>query len=97
MNKNIKYLGISTSTRKDKRYMAKFQIDGGIKYVHFGSPLYENYTMHKDEERKKRYKIRHKHDNLTDPLSPGALSMYILWSKPTLEEGEKFYKKHFKI
>ena len=103
---NIKFLGISPSTRKGKRYMASFQIGTNkntelkepvIKYVHFASSNHDNYTMHKDEERKKRYKTRHKNDNLENPMSPGALSMFILWEKPSLEEGIKFYKKHFKI
>jgi len=103
---NVKFLGINDSTRKGKRYVASFQIgtdkntelkEPVIKHVHFGSSLHDNYTIHKDEDRKKRYKIRHKNDNLENPLSPGALSMFILWEKTSLGEGIKFYKKHFKI
>jgi hypothetical protein len=103
---NIKFLGLEDSKRKGKRYTALFQIGTDkntelnepiIKKVHFGSSLHENYTMHKDTERKERYKQRHKNDNLADPLSAGSLSMFILWEKPNIEEGIKFYKKHFGI
>jgi hypothetical protein len=103
---NVKFLGIEPSTRKNKKYAASFQIGGinntelkepVIKKVHFGDKRYEDFTQHKDEERKKRYVQRHKNDNLENPLSPGSLSMFILWEKPSLEEGIKFYKKHFKI
>lgn len=103
---NIKFLGLEDSNRKGKRYVALFQIGTSkntvlkepiIKRIHFGSSLHENYTMHKDEERKKRYKQRHKNDNLENPLSPGSLSMFILWEKDSLKEGIKFYKNHFGI
>ena len=102
---NVKFLGISPSTRKNKKYAASFQIGGinntelkepVIKKVHFGDNRYEDFTQHKDEERKKRYKTRHKNDNLENPLSPGALSMFILWNKPTIEDSLKDYLKRFK-
>lgn len=103
---NVKFLGISPSSRNNKKHMALFQIgtknntelnEPIIKKVHFGDNRYEDFTQHKDQERKEKYIKRHINDNLENPLSPGALSMFILWSKPTLEEGVKFYKKHFKI
>ena len=66
-----------------------------IKYIHFGDRKYSDFTIHKDEERRKQYINRHKYDNLENPLSPGSLSMFILWSKPTLQQGINYYKSKF--
>ena len=84
--------------------MALFQIgtinntelnEVAIKKIHFGDSKYSDFTIHKDEERRKQYIYRHRNDNLENPLSPGALSMYILWSKPSIEQGVNFYKSKF--
>jgi hypothetical protein len=37
------------------------------KSIRFGAKLYEDYTMHKNDTRKKSYLSRHKHDNYTNP------------------------------
>ena len=57
--------------------------------VHFGASGYEHYfdktgilpksLNHLDKKRRERYKKRHHKDDLKDPLSPGFLSMEILW------------------
>ena len=47
---------LKTSTRKDKKYMV---IDPFNNIVHFGQKSAEDYTIHKDEERKKAYIRRH--------------------------------------
>ena len=102
-NKYIKFLGIEPSTRKDKKYMAIFQIgttgtelkEVVVKKIHFGDKKYSDFTIHKDEERRKLYVNRHRNDNLENPLSPGSLSMYILWSKPSIEQGVNYYKSKF--
>ena len=56
------------------------------KKVHFGSPAYEDYTMHKDEDRRKKYlsratKIKNKKGELTceDIESPNFWSINLLW------------------
>ena len=56
------------------------------KTVHFGAKLYEDYTMHKDDKRKKSYLSRHNHDNYTNPLYAGFYSTNLLWNKKTLKE-----------
>ena len=49
------------------------------------------------EERKKLYRVRHKNDNIDNPITPGSLSWYILWNKPTIDESLKDYLKRFNL
>ena len=65
--------------------------------IKFGAKGYDDFTIHKDEKRKKLYQIRHQNDRLDDESTPGALSMFILWNKPTVEESLKDYLKYFGI
>jgi len=54
-------------------------------------------TQHGDEERMARYLRRHKaREDWDDPMSPGALSRWILWSAKSLEKGIQNYRNHFK-
>ena len=58
-----------------------------------------DYTIHKDKERRKRYRARHKKDlNTKDYTKAGYLSYYILWGDATnLTDAVKDYKKRFKL
>ena len=62
------------------------------KTLHFGAKMYEDYTMHKDDKRKKSYLSRHKHDNYTNPNYAGFYATNLLWNKPTLKESIKKYE-----
>tara|TARA_R110002020_G_scaffold6394_3_gene27252 strand:+ start:1276 stop:1584 length:309 start_codon:yes stop_codon:yes gene_type:complete len=64
---------------------------------HFGDSRYSDYTIHKDEERAKLYRARHKGDKINDVHSAGALSWFILWSAPSLSQGIKNYEKRFNV
>lgn len=87
---------ITKSDKKDKKYMATFISDTKIKKVHFGASGYEDYTIHKDDERKERYLLRHKkNEDFNNPLTPGALSRWILWNKKSFRESIADYKKRF--
>ena len=69
-----------------------------IKTTHFGAAGYSDYTKHKDAARKQRYLIRHRrNENWQKFWSPGALSRYILWNKPTLQDSIRDYKKRFQL
>jgi hypothetical protein len=90
------------SPLKTKKYRAVFYEDGvEFDYTDFGAirvsgEPYEDYTMHKDDERKANYLARHEPtENWNDPYSPGALSKWVLWNKPTLEESWNDYKRRF--
>jgi hypothetical protein len=94
----MKLLNIEKSKNKNKRYTAIFEIDDKIKKISFGSSKYENYLIHRDKTRQKRYRARHKHDNINNPLSAGALSWYILWGESTnLNENIKSFKNKFNL
>jgi len=55
--------------------------------IQFGDSRYEDYTMHKDDERKADYIARHKpNEDWTDIHSPEFWSRWLLWNKKTLEE-----------
>jgi len=96
--KGLKLLSIKRSPKKDKKYMATFSRNGRIKKVHFGARGMSDYTKHKDSARKSRYIQRHrKRENWSDPTSPGALSRYILWGKPSFRESVNAYKRKFHL
>ena len=88
----------SKSTKEGKKMTATFYKDGKkTKITHFGATGYEDYTTHKDEERKQRYIQRHSNENWNDFKSAGSLSRYILWNKPTLEASIKDNLKKFNL
>lgn len=95
----MKLLKIEASKNKKKRYDAHFKKDDGkIKVVSFGSPDHDNFTIHKNEKRKRAYLARHKKDLETkDPTRPGYLSYYLTWNKPTLQASIKDYKSRFNL
>ena len=83
--KNLGAESLDYSPRKNNKYMVK--LPGGKK-VHFGSPKYEDYTMHKDKERRDKYlsramKIKNKKGELTytNPESSNYWSIHLLWPK----------------
>jgi Family of unknown function (DUF5754) len=95
-----KLLGIKKSSRADKKLMAIFENTetGRTKTTHFGAAGMSDFTKHKDSERKKRYVARHKaNENWKDYTSAGALSLYILWNKPTLSASIADYKRRFRL
>lgn len=95
----MKLLKVTASKNEKKRYDAHFKKDDGkIKVVSFGSADHENFTIHKNEKRKRAYLARHKKDLLTkDATRAGYLSYYLLWNKPTLKESIKDYKTRFNL
>ena len=91
---------IKKSDKADKKLMAIFTKDNGrTKTTHFGSAGMQDYTITKDKEQRKRYRIRHKKDlNTNDPTRAGYLSMYILWGNSTSrKENIQTYEKRFNL
>jgi hypothetical protein len=95
----MKLLKITVSKNSKKRYSAHFKKDDGkIKVVSFGSPDHDNFTIHKNEKRKRAYLARHKKDLRTnDPTRAGYLSYYLLWNKPTLRQSIQDFKQKFNL
>lgn len=109
--KNPRLCKIVESETKGKKYDAVFRdkscpckigeevkCGGGEKIVSFGAKGMSDFTKHKDEDRKELYLKRHEaNENWKDPLTPGALSRWILWNKPTLKASIDDFKKRFKL
>jgi len=82
--KAIAYLGspvnMLVSTRDSNKYMIQNPHTG--RWIHFGAMGYEDYTKHRDEERRQRYLKRAtaiKGDWKSNKYSPNNLSINILW------------------
>jgi len=96
----VKLIDIQPSPNKEKKYRATFYSPSQKDFLHidFGAKGYEDYTMHKDSERKKRYIERHKkNENWNNPLTAGTLSRYILWEYTDLNKAIREYKKRFNL
>ena len=97
---------IIPSSNKKKKITAIFYNEEGkkSKTVHFGSAGSKDYTIYykedgkkKADERKRLYIARHSKENWTEPETAATLSKYILWFKPTIEQGIKAYLKKFNL
>ncbi len=86
---------IAKSNRKDKKYCITTP-EG--KKINFGQRGASDYTIHKDELRKKRYIQRHmKNENWNDLTKAGTWSRYILWEKPTIPQAIRNMERIFNI
>lgn len=92
-------VSIKPSTNKKKKYMAIFYDNGKKKKTtHFGAAGMSDFTIHKDEDRKKRYLNRHrKNENWDKYMTAGSLSRYILWNKKTHKASVEDYIKRFNL
>ena len=76
---------ISKSDKKNKKLVAAIN---GKQTIGFGDPKYQDYTKHKDPDRKDEYISRHKSNKYwskSNIASPAWMSRFILWEKPTLK------------
>jgi hypothetical protein len=96
---------VKPSTRKEKKLMAHFydNTTEKRKTVHFGAKGYRDFTtiddMSEAQATRQRYWTRHKKDLETNnPLSPGYLSLFILWGKhQNVAQNISEYKKRFNL
>lgn len=101
----MKLISIKPSTNKDKKLMATFEKDNGRQVTtHFGSKGYMDFTKYYKQdpkiakEKKESYLARHRvNEDWNDVTSAGALSRWILWSEPTIEQSIKKFKKKFDL
>lgn len=76
---------LSASPNKTKKYKVVVTDGTKTKTIHFGAAGYEDYTIHKDDERKARYINRHRAtENWRDPFTAGFWALNALWNKKTL-------------
>ena len=86
---------VRQSSRADKKYMAVFP-DG--RTVHFGARGYDDYTTHKDRQRKSNYIARHRpNEDWTKSglYSAGFWSKHLLWNEPTLQKSASDLGRRF--
>ena len=94
----MRLISIKQSDKPNKKYMALFENKHEFRLVYFGAAGYTDYTINKDPEKKKLYLLRHrKNENWNDPMTPGALSRWILWNKPSLRESIIDFKQRFNL
>ena len=84
---------LEKATDRVHKWVAIF--DDGTK-TKFGAAGMSDFTLTRDKHRRELYLIRHaKNENWRDPKSAGALSRWILWNLPTIEESLRDYKRRF--
>jgi hypothetical protein len=96
---NLKLVAIEPSALAGKKLRATFSfMRDGVrheKHVAFGDRNCLDYTKHRDERLRAAYRAQQ--DGLDDPTSPNALTVFILYNKPTIRESKKDYRSHFGI
>ena len=87
---------ITPSSNRNKKFDARID---GKKKVSFGDSSYQDYTKHKDKDRKEAYIARHKKNEdhgLSGVKTAGFWSRNLLWNKKTLKESVDDINKRFK-
>ena len=109
--KKLRLMKIIPSGRKTKKWLAIFRLpDGSERKVHFGQKGARDFTRISDrkssffikdkverEKVKDAYQARHKKDDISSPMTPAALSWYVLWDKPKLGASISAFKKRFGV
>jgi hypothetical protein len=94
----IKLVSVKKSIKPTKKYTATFNVDGKEKMVHFGAEGYTDYTLGASDETRQAYRARHRNDRINEPMTPGALSYYLLWGvSRDLSKNISLFKKQFKV
>lgn len=94
----LKLVSIKPSAKATKKYDAVFSIDNKTKTVSFGAKGYSDFTLTKNEVKKNAYLLRHKAtEDWSNPMTPGALSRWILWNKPSVSASIADFKRRFNL
>ena len=85
---------------KPKRKNKYDVLDSDKNITSFGDSRYQDYTIHKDSDRKTNYLSRHKTNenwSVTGIKSAGFYSRWILWNKTTLDNSIRDVNQRFNI
>jgi hypothetical protein len=95
----MRFKTLRRSRNPEKKWDAVFEKEGKEKVVSFGAKGYSDFTKHKNVTRKARYIKRHSGmgEHWNKPDTPGALSRWILWNKPSLKGSLRDFKKRFSL
>ena len=90
---------VRRSHKKEKKWDAVFDKDGKEKIVPFGQKGYSDYTKHKDTRRRSLYLKRHSGmgEHWNKPDTPGSLSRWVLWNKPSFKASVADFKRKFHL
>ena len=96
---NYKFIDLKKANDGKHKYIVKFRNikTNREKSVKFGAVGFEDMSIHKDPERKKRYIQRHSgmNEDWTDWTTAGFWSRWLLWNLPTLKDSFLDIKKRF--
>ena len=90
---------LSQSDRQAKKYRV-VELTPPFKAIYFGAKPYEDYTQHKNEDRKKSYTSRHatREDWTKSGMdTAGFWSKHLLWNLPSLDDSISDTARRFKI
>ena len=96
----MKLVKIVKSAKPEKKLDAVFEDNKGkTKTVSFGQAGAPDYTLTKDEDRRRLYLQRHRaRENWNNPTTAGSLSKHILWGDSTSKkENIKSFKRKFNL
>ena len=95
----LRFKTLRRSHTKGKKFDAVFDKDGKERVVPFGAAGYSDYTKHKNVTRKARYIKRHSGmgEHWNKPDTPGALSRWVLWNKPSISASLADFKRRFRL
>ena len=86
---------LKPSTRDNKKFLI---ITPENTKIHFGDSRYQDFTMHKNIDRKELYIQRHQaREDWNNLNTAGFWSRWLLWEKPTLNQAINFIQKKFNI
>ena len=91
---------VRRSHKKEKKWDAVFETPKGKeKVVPSGARGMSDFTKHKDTRRKSLYLKRHSGmgEHWNQPDTPGALSRWVLWNKPSFKASLSNFKKRFDL
>jgi hypothetical protein len=95
----MRFKTLRRSRNPEKKWDAIFEKEGKEKVVSFGARGYSDFTKHKNATRKARDIKRHSGmgEDWNKPDTPGALSRWILWNKPSLKGSLRDFRKRFSL
>lgn len=92
---------LERSDKKNKKWMVSFITDKNrIKTIHFGFSPMQDYTQHKNKDRRDRYEKRHKvNENFNNVKTPAFWAYNLLWNPFTssFKKAIKLTEKKYNI
>ena len=83
----MEFIKYRPSTSRRHKYDAVFRDGNREKVVRFGSANHSDYTLHGDDDRRRRYIARHQpNEDWSDPLTAGFHARWVLWHLPNIND-----------